>query len=186
MKNMGYTVTEALGEMLTALVTHEFSQLRKISDRCISAFALGESKQLLDVAIISYVIAKILEKPRYWDRKVKREFIERVEEKLRSAIASIESNRLDDATAYINSISQDLIAFDSEDRRYVHSLFNKARLKFATYLYAQGFSLSNAVALTETNKSAVLSYSGKTLMHDRVGKTKSIEERLKHVRKVFE
>jgi hypothetical protein len=93
---------------------------------------------------------------------------------------------LDDATAYINSISQDLIAFDSEDRRYVHSLFNKARLKFATYLYAQGFSLSNAVALTETNKSAVLSYSGKTLMHDRVGKTKSIEERLKHVRKVFE
>ena len=183
---MSYTVTEALKEVLTALMTRELSQLRKISDRCISSFAMGEEKELLDIAIISYVLAKVLEKPRYWDKKIKKEFVERVEENLHNAVASLEENRQDDMRAYLNSISEDLKAFDTEDRRYVGSLFHKARLRFASYLYAQGFSLSNAIALTGTSKSDVLNYSGQTLMHDRVGKTKSMEERLRYVRKIFE
>jgi len=182
---MSYTVTEALKEMLNALMTNELSELRKISDRCISSFALGEEKELLDIAITSYILVKVLEKPRYWYKKVKRDFIEKVEENLHNAIASLEENRPDDMKAYLNSITEELKAFDTEDRRYVQSLFNKARLRIASYLYAQGFSLGNAIALTGTTKSAVMSYSGKTLMHDRAGKTKSIEERLKHVRDIF-
>jgi hypothetical protein len=182
---MSYTVTEALKEMLNALMTNEISQLKKISDRCISSFALGEEHDLLDIAIISYVLAKVLEKPRYWDKKIKREFVEKVHESLHNAVASLEESRLDDMREYLKSISEDLKAFDTEDRRYVGSLFHKARLRFASYLYAQGFSLSNAIALTGTNKSDVLEYSGQTLMHDRAGKTKSIAERLKNVRKIF-
>lgn len=183
---MSFTVTEALKEMLNALMTNELSQLKKISDRCISSFALGEEKDLLEVAIVSYVLAKVLEKPRYWDKKIKREFVERVEENLHNAVASIDENRPDDMRTYLSSISNDLKAFDTEDKRYIQSIFNKARLRFASYLYAQGFSLGNAIALTGTTKSAVMSYSGKTLMHDRAGKTKSIEERLKNARKIFE
>ncbi|NYZ79357.1 hypothetical protein H0N99_04380 [Candidatus Micrarchaeota archaeon] len=183
---MSLTVTEALKEMLVALMTNELSQLKKISDRCISSFALGDESDLLDVAIISYVLAKVLEKPRYWDRKIKKEFVEKVEESLHNAVASIDENRLEDMRAYLKSISDDLKGFDTEDRRYVSSLFHKAKLRSASYLYAQGFSLSNAIELTGTNKSDVLNYSGQTLMHDRVGKTKSIEERLKNVRKLFQ
>ncbi|NYZ76644.1 hypothetical protein H0N98_05355 [Candidatus Micrarchaeota archaeon] len=182
---MSYTVTEALKEMLAALMTGEISQLKKISDRCISEFALGEKSDLLDVAIVSYVLAKVLEKPRYWNRKIKKEFVEKVQESLHNAVASLDENRLEDMREYLKSISEDLKAFDTEDRRYVGSLFHKARLRFASYLYAQGFSLSNAIALTGTSKSDVLNYSGQTLMHDRMGKTKPILERLKNVRKLF-
>lgn len=183
---MSYTVTEALKEMLEALMAGELSQLKKISDRCISSFALEEDPWLLEIAIISYVLAKVLEKPRYWDKKIKKEFVEKVRERLKSAVKSLEENRLEDMKGYLKSISDDLKAFDTEDKRYVSSLFHKARLRSASYLYAQGFSLSSAIALTGTNKSDVLSYSGKTLMHDRAGKTKSIEERLKNVRKLFQ
>jgi hypothetical protein len=182
---MSYTVTEALKEMLTALMSGELSQLKKISDRCVSAFALGEEQDLLDIAIISYVLAKVLEKPRYWDRKIKKEFVEKVQESLHNAVASLDENRAEDMREYLKSISKDLKAFDTDDRRYVDSLFHKARLRFASYLYAQGFSLSSAIALTGTNKSDVLNYSGQTLMHDRAGKTKPIIERLKNVRKLF-
>ncbi|MEM3555173.1 MAG: hypothetical protein QXF56_00390 [Candidatus Micrarchaeia archaeon] len=182
---MGYTTTEALKEMLNALMTNELSELRKISDRCVSSFAIGGEKELLDIAIVSYVLAKVLEKPRYWIKRVKKEFIEKVEESLHNAVVSLEENKPDEMKIYLSSISEELKALDTEDRRYVQSLFNKARLKFASYLYAQGFSLGNAIELTGTSESAVLSYSGKTLMHDRVGKTKSISERLKNVRKIF-
>lgn len=186
MKNMSYTVSEALKETLNALMSNELSQLKKISDRCVSSFALGEDKDLLEIAMLSYVLAKVLEKPRYWDKKIKRDFVEKVEENLRNADASLGDNRLEDMRVCIKSIEDDLKAFDTEDRRYVSGLFHKARLRLASYLYAQGFSLSNAIALTGTTKSDVLGYSGKTLMHDRVGKTKSIEERLKNVRKIFQ
>ena len=186
LESMSYTVSEALKEMLSALMTSELSALKKISDRCISSFALEEQPDLLEVAITSYVLAKVLEKPRYWDKKIKREFVERVQESLQNAISSLDENRPEDMRAYLKSIEDDLKAFDTEDRRYIGSLFHKARLRFASYLYAQGFSLSNAIALTGTSKSDVLDYSGKTLMHDRVGKTKSIEERLKNVRKIFQ
>lgn len=182
---MSYTVTEALKEMLTALMSGELSQLKKISDRCISEFALGSEQDMLDIAIIAYVLAKVLEKPRYWDRKIKKEFVEKVQKSLHSAVASLDENRASDMRQHLKSISEDLKAFDTDDRRYVSSLFHKARLRFASYLYAQGFSLSNAIALTGTNKSDVLSYSGQTLMHDRAGKTKPIIERLKNVRKLF-
>src|SRR5271157_2493512 len=134
---MGLTVTEALKEMLTALMSGELSQLKKISDRCTSSFALGNEPDLLDVAIISYVLAKVLEKPRYWDRKIKKEFVEKVQKSLHSAVASLDENRLEDMRANLKSISDDLKAFDTEDRRYVSSLFHKARLRSASYLYAQ-------------------------------------------------
>ena len=183
---MSYTVSEALKETLNALMTNELSQLKKISDRCVSSFALGEDRDLLEIAMLSYVLAKVLEKPRYWDRKIKRDFVVRVQENLRNADSSLNDNRLEDMRTYIKSIEDDLKAFDTEDRRYVSGLFHKARLRLASYLYAQGFSLSNAIALTGTTKSDVLDYSGKTLMHDRVGRTKSIEERLKNVRKIFQ
>jgi hypothetical protein len=182
---MSYTAGEALREILKALMANELSQLKKISDRCISAFALEEQSDLLDIAVMSYVLAKVLEKPRYWDRKIKTEFVEKVQESLHNAVASLDENRLEDMRVYIKSINDDLKAFDTEDRRYISSLFHKAKLKFAAYLYAQGFSLSNAIALTGTSKSDVMSYSGKTLMHDRAGKTKSIVERLNNVRKIF-
>jgi hypothetical protein len=182
---MSYTVTEALKEMLNALMANELSQLKKISDRSISSFALDDESDMLDIAIISYVLAKVLEKPRYWNKKIKKEFVEKVQKALHEAVASLDENRFDDMRAHLKLIAEDLKAFDTEDKRYVSSIFHKAKLRFASYLYAQGFSLSNAIALTGTNKSDVLSYSGKTLMHDRAGKTKSIAERLKNVRKVF-
>lgn len=182
---MSYTTTEALKEMLNALMANELSELRKISDRCVSSFAIGGERELLDIAIVSYVLMKVLEKPRYWDKREKKEFVEKVEENLHNAVAALEESKPEEMKIYLRSISDELKAFDTEDRRYVQSLFTKARLKFASYLYAQGFSLGNAIELTGTSESAVLSYSGKTLMHDRIGKTKSINERLKNVRKIF-
>ncbi|MBI5158558.1 hypothetical protein HY992_00375 [Candidatus Micrarchaeota archaeon] len=74
---------------------------------------------------------------------------------------------------------------ESRDRRYVRTVVEKARLKIASRLYAQGISLGNAAEITGVSKRDVAHYSGKTMVHDRAGVTKNITERLGGVLKLF-
>ena len=74
---------------------------------------------------------------------------------------------------------------DEEDRRFVKGILQKAKLKIASTLYAQGISLGNASEIAGADKRELLLYAGQTMMFDRLHEKKSMEERMKELRGIF-
>ena len=182
---MEYSAAKASEEAYRAFKSGDIKFLRKISGLCAESVATGEEEGMLSLSIISYVLGKILEKPRYFGDKRMEELLFFVENKLQECSEHAKAGRTKQFALVCDEIVHHLGDFDDKNRRYVRGLLDKAKLKIAARLYAQGFSLSYVVSMTGADSRDVLKYIGQTLMFDRVGKTKSIEERLANARRIF-
>jgi len=183
---LSYSLFEAVSEIHEAFKKRDITHLRKASNKCAASTAVEENKEMLNLALISYALAKMLEKPHYLDYKKKDEFTRAVSEKLSECVSHAKEGRISEFNATLNDARALMETIDTRKTRYVRNILEKARTKVASTLYAQGFSLTSAVEFAGADKREVVNYIGKTLMFDRAGKTKSMVERLKDVRKIFE
>ncbi|MFH1470887.1 MAG: hypothetical protein ABIF01_04015, partial [Candidatus Micrarchaeota archaeon] len=137
------------------------------------------------LSIISYVLGKIIEKPRYFKDSRGEDLGFFVQKKLLECLEYAKHGRKEDFSRASHELLTHLGEFDERNRHYVRGLIDKAKLKIAARLYAQGFSLSYVVSITGADTREVLKYIGQTLMFDRVGKTKEVKERLANARRIF-
>ncbi len=174
-----------LSELYAAFRDRDIRQLRKINDRSSSAIAVQFDQSLYDITILSYILAKLVSKPRFWASPESKAKLSVVRNILREAT---EQSRRGDLTAVAGSLQaafDQIKKIESSDRRFISDFEQKARLKLASTLYAQGFSLGNASSITGVEKREILSYAGKTMMFDRLKSEVSMSERLKRIRKIF-
>ncbi|MFH1447528.1 MAG: hypothetical protein ABIG39_01580 [Candidatus Micrarchaeota archaeon] len=182
---MEYSVAKASEELHSAFDKRNIKALRKISNRCSESMAIEPDKGMFSLSIISYALGKILGKPRYWRDETRIELTSFVEKKLRECRDRINAGDEEGFSRGCSEIIDYLEEFDVKKRRYVRGLFDKAKLKMAARMYAQGLSLSYVISVTGSDTNEVLDYIGKTLMFDRVGRTKGIKERLIDAEKIF-
>ncbi|MEW6328895.1 MAG: hypothetical protein AB1468_02135 [Candidatus Micrarchaeota archaeon] len=183
---MPFSLFEAISEIHEAFRKRDINRLRKASNKCAASTAVDENRQMLSLALTSYALSKILEKTHYVDYKKKDEFTRVVSDKLRACVSLAKEGKTSEFDATLNDVRALMESLDERKKRYARNLFDKARLKVASTLYAQGFSLSRAVEFTGADKRDLVGYVGKTLMFDRAGKTKTMVARLKDVRKIFD
>jgi len=67
--------------------------LRKVNDNCIESIGIEPDPDLLSLAIISYVLSKILSKPRYFERKSNRQYLSGLKDVLLKCRAYSRSGR---------------------------------------------------------------------------------------------
>lgn len=182
---MEQTVAKASEEIYNAFSGGDIKLLRKESNQCAEAMATSEDEGLFNLSMIAYVLGKILEKPRYISHEKMEDFLSFTEKKLSDASKYSKAGDKESFKRSLDELRKHLEEFDDRNRMYVRSLFDKAKLKIAARLYAQGFSLSYVVSITGADTREVLKYIGQTLMFDRVGRTKGVEERLANARKIF-
>ena len=182
---MEYSVAKAAEDVYNAFRQGDIKFLRKTSNACAESMATEGEEGMLSLSAISYVLGKIMEKPRYFRDKKLEELTSFVENKLRECAEQAKAGDREVFRQTCSEITKYLEEFDEKNKRYARGLFEKAHVKIAARLYAQGFSLSYVVSITGADTQEVLKYIGQTLMFDRVGKTKGVEERLSHARRIF-
>ncbi len=183
---MGYSSNKAILELYKAFKKRNTKALRRISNICAESVATENRKEMLSLSMISYVLGKILGKPRYIKDEKRGDLVDFVENKLNEALELSKTDDKEGIEKVCGEIMEYLEQFDIKKRHYVRGLFYKAKLKIASRMYAQGFSLSYVVSVTGSDTNEVLKYIGQTLMFDRVGRTKDVKERLKNVREIFQ
>ncbi len=137
-----------------------------------------------NLAVFSYVLSKIVSKPRFLgeDCRAGLAGIERVFERLVERLDSAnEAELLQIFSELESAISQ----LEDKDPRFVVNLVTKGKLKMAATFYAQGMSLGIAAELTGLEKQEILDYAGETMMFDRLRDEKSISERMKDARRLL-
>ena len=169
----------------SALRNHDVRAMRKINSRCIGETALRFQQPTYNYALVTYVLAKILSKPRYLKHEKARSSLVAVNNLLRSCEAQAKAAEYDTLVLTQGRILSAMERVDDQDRRFVKGILQKARLKIASTLYAQGISLGNASEITGSDKRELMLYAGQTMMFDRLHEKKSIEGRMKELREIF-
>lgn len=147
------------------------------------AYARGD-RRLVDLIIVSYAMAKFLEKhyisgSKQWDKFYLR-FVSLVED----AQEELESDDLDAFHSIIGTIVDEIRSLSDSAGRFQSNIVEKARIKAGTQIYAHGASLATAAEFVQVDRSALASYINVTKLPDKYG-TMDVKERLKMAEELF-
>lgn len=160
-------------------------ELRIKANELMKEAVQENSRLIAQQSIIAYVLHKILTKEhiikaRTWSKN-KREIIT----VLKKLVLYLEH---DDAKKFgktLVSLHNRIERIDTRFGRFVQSLIDKARVKYASDAYFLGASLGQAAALTGADKKTLLEYIGATKLHDKEERGKGIAERLEALKKAL-
>lgn len=179
---MDKELVDLLNDLNKAFNSRNVRDLRDVTSTSTSKLAITQEKVYFSVAILSYILSKMLEKSRY-ARAAK--FFSICSQEFKSAVDAAKQGRTKDVQSAMDHVLVEVGTVEQVDRRFIHDVIEKSRTKIASILYAQGLSLDVATSLTGAPQMEVLRYSGTTMMADRFGRTLSAEERLKNARKIL-
>jgi hypothetical protein len=169
---------QLIEKSLEALENRNSFELRRISAHTLSEAAIEEHRELMLLALVDYALSKILSKLHYED--VDSGFYGKVKKHFERAVAS----RKEEKIKHLEAIEDLVIKLDEKEGNFSENLMTKARIKKASKLYDQGFSLRRAAELTGANPSEVLNYVGGSKIHEFHGSGKNAR-RLQKAREVF-
>ena len=182
---MPLSLSETSYLIADALRNHDVRAMRRINDRCVEETAIKFGTNTYLFALVSYVLSKIISKPRYFTQEKSKANIAKILLYLKQCEEFAQSATYTQLEKCQGTIRAALEKIDDKDRRFVKGILQKGRLKTAATLYAQGISLGNAAEITGIDKRELLAYAGQTMMFDRVKEKKGIEERMKDLREIF-
>lgn len=183
---MAVKLLDSVREVNQAFRKKDINVLRAVSDALTKEAILTEDKEMMDLSIVAYSLAKILEKPHYSEYTKWVEFLRNVSSHLYDGAVALEKGQKAELGRMLNLIITEIAAVDEEMKRFTQKLIEKARIKKAAQIYGYGFSLGRAAELAGIEKGKVLGYVGKTMAHEfETFRTMSIAERLEHARTVF-
>jgi hypothetical protein len=170
--------------MLAAFKKRNQRQLRKLNDEMLLLAAMDFDPLHFNLAIFSYVLSKIVSKPRFL-RPECSGCLTAIERSLGTLVARIHGGKDEDILPSFPEIEKAIGCLEEQDPRFVVDLVTKGKLKMAATLYAQGMSLGIASEMTAMDKQEILDYAGETMMFDRLKDEKTIGERMKFARKLI-
>jgi len=175
-------LTPLATKILSAFRKRNQRALRKLNDAVLRETAMECDKICFNLAVFSYVLSKIVSKPRFLRPEYKNGLgsIADVFERLVERLDTAEEPELIDI---FGQLATTIDRLEEKDPRFVVDLVTKGKLKMAATFYAQGMSLGVAAEMTGLEKQEILDYAGETMMFDRLKSEKSIIERMKMARK---
>ena len=170
--------------MLAAFKKRNQRHLRKLNDDILRDTAVECSKVNFELAILSYVLSKVVSKPRFL-RKENERCLDEIEKGLERLTRRMRKADEKELISIFKGIEHGISCLDERDPRFAISLITKGKLKMAATFYAQGMSLGVASEMTGVEKQEILDYAGHTMMFDRLKEEMSIKDRMKVARKLI-
>ena len=159
-------------------------KMRRANDTIMTLSASRFSKGMYELAVYSYVLSKVLSKPRFTSKKYSATHKE-IQAIFNSMVRNAKKSDKKAFRVAVTGLRNSIQTLESRDSRYIKTMVEKGRLKTAATFYAQGLSLSTAVKLTGVEKQEIMDYAGKTRMFDRVKGGKPLSARLDSARKIL-
>lgn len=171
---------EMANEVYEAFKNKDQRRMRKLNDEIMIRASASSDSPFLKLSIFSYILSKILSKPRYLEASFHSK-LEKVSENLR--LLSTLSEEDPKCDVLFAKLELSIVDLENKDKRFVTDLITKGKLKMAATIYAQGFSLGVASSKIGLEKQEILSYAGETMMFDRVKEDLKLVDRIKIARK---
>lgn len=160
-------------------------KLRKLQDEFLTQAIMRNSKLFFELGVISYVLSKILSKPRFLTEKYERE-LSTIENLLKQFESGVGKKTDEEFFAIIKKIEVIINNMEAQDRRFFLGLLAKGRVKSAATMYAKGVSLGLSAEISGVEQQEIQKYAGDSMMFDRLKEEVDIRERVKKARRLLE
>lgn len=164
---------------------NEEMKLRVKANELIKSAVQENDELMAQQSIIAYVLHKILTKEHIIKSKTWQKNRHEIIAVLKKLVFCLERNDVSGFKRALKSLHNRIERIDTYFGRFVQSLIDKAKVKYASDAYFLGASLGQAASLTGADKKTLLEYIGATKMYDKEEKGKEIGERLKALKKVL-
>lgn len=171
-------------KILSAFKMRNQRQLRKLNDEVLRAAALDTNKINFSLAVFSYVLSKIVSKPRFLGKDYE-QGLTKIENSFERILRRARAGNEQEMSRLFFALEKTIIELEKKDLRFLLDLVSKGKLKMAATFYAQGMSLGTASEMTGLDKQEIMDYAGQTMMFDRLDEKIKITERMKTARKMI-
>jgi hypothetical protein len=168
---------ESLVRLRSCLQSRDILCLKSLAGEFAAQALEREEPHYVDMTIIAYSFAKLLEKHYVIEAPEFRALYRRTLTLLEEAREGVEKGRVEEQHAKVASLTRELEGLHKSLGRFVISVVEKARIKAATQMYAHGASLSKAASLARASKREVASYIGATHLPEKY-RTLPVKRRL--------
>ncbi|MFH0972298.1 MAG: hypothetical protein V1835_07100 [Candidatus Micrarchaeota archaeon] len=173
-----------LGELQKWWRRHDIAKLKELGGDIAEIAYLRGDRKLVDLIIVSYALAKFLEKHYITGSKQWEKFYNWFGSQVENAIEEVKNGDQDAFYSVVGSMVTEIQSVSESAGRFQSNIVIKARIKAGTQIYAHGASLSTAAAFAQVDKSELASYINVTKLPDKYG-TKTVGERMKMAREFF-
>ncbi|MFH1257566.1 MAG: hypothetical protein V1658_01380, partial [Candidatus Micrarchaeota archaeon] len=147
------------------------------------AYLRGE-KRLVNLIIISYAVAKFMEKHYVRSSKEWVKFYAWFQKQLQAAIEEVRHDDISEFYSIADSIVEEITRLSDATGRFQSNVIQKARIKAGTQIYAHGASLLTAANFSGADQAELASYINVTKLPDKYG-TLSVKQRMKMAEEIF-
>lgn len=170
-------------EIKKAFKERSVKKIKRVQYECIEHIAVEFNHNVFNLAILCFMLNKMISKPRYWRKKGIAGYLKKIETSLDKLAKSYKKE--EEVSQILEKLMSTVNTLDIYDKRFVHGLIENAKIKIGSTLYAKGITLGVAVDLSGANKNEIMEYIGKTTMPERLKEPIDIRERMKKVRNIF-
>jgi len=185
MEKRAYKLFKELEKSVKFFKSGNAMKLRNHSNEVIRHAALEGDKELALIAMVSYVLHKLMTKQHIVTHVKWKSNKASLLDALQAALSALKAGNFKKFDSSMNTFDRQLHKIDSYFSRFVQSLMHKARVKYAADAYFFGLSMSSAAELTGAERKRLQEYIGATTVTDKEKQVKGIKDRLNKLKEVL-
>jgi len=179
-------ILRILKETKRSIKQEDFGGIKNLSNQTIHSASMTQDPDNVMVAVVVYVIAKILERESYRKMVGWKQIYGGITKNLDIAIRSLEKNDLEGFRNAIGEIRQSANKVEGDLRRYVQDIFYKASVNKAFKIYEHGISSEKTAKLLGVSLWDLSSFIGQTTVNEsHFNITVPIQKRIKMAEEFF-
>ena len=174
-------IVSVLTRALSLIKTENFTALKELSNNVIRNASIYQDKDSIQVAVIIYALAKILERERSRGKKISGNINAEIEK----AINRLIDNNEELYRKEINHVFRQIHENDEKLYMYIQNIIEKANIAKGTKVYEHGISIARVSEILGISQWDLMSFIGKTRIADEEGLAQNISGRLSFAKKLF-
>jgi hypothetical protein len=173
-------ILKVLKKSQKLLANQKYRQLMELSDHTTHTASIFQDRDSVSIAVVIYSIAKLMERtPKPFP------FSKELNEGLNSAEHALRAGNITAFRDSVHNLFKFIGEVDKSFQMYIQAVIDKAQIKKGSILHERGISVSRAATILGIGQWELMSYIGKTQVHDRQAQPSNIETRLEFARKLF-
>lgn len=159
---------------------HKHRQLMELSDHTVHNASLFQDRDSVSVAVIIYSIAKLME-------RCGKPFphCDQINAIIKPTEQALRDNKIQEFRDRLKALFKFIGDVDHSFKLYIDAVIDKAQIKKGSMLHERGISVARAATILGIGQWELLSYIGKTQLHDRQAPPSNVEARLQFARTLF-
>lgn len=155
-------------------------KLKHLSDYTVKNASLFQDPDSLSMAVVIYALSKLLER---WG--FDSEFAEDARNLLGSANFSLEKDAVAEYRDKVKKLFEFTSSVDDKFKLYIDKVIEQAQIKKGSRIYEHGISVARASEMLGVGQWELMSYIGKTRIHDETEVITDVKQRLDIARSLF-